>query len=504
MQKIIATVTSWLKSPKFFGVIIGIFLLQGTFFALAVEPSYIDTHPDGYESRGGGVVPDGNRHIGAIYYFAERPLLTSPFVADQDDRDLWMGDLERFPSYFYYWLLSIPVKLALALNASDPVVIFIIRFIGLIFGLLALIVFRKLVRELKLGEVVVNVSTLALALTGSFVWLAPSENYDIPSLLTFLLFALAAVKLLSRNDGRQVYWMTIWLFIGGITKYTYIPFMGLMGLVALAIYIQRNGRIRTVWQKFTTHISKAWRLRPWLMAGAIILLIISAGLFVERIGGNIVKYQSFNPSCARVHSHEACMDFGVYSRNYNRAQALDNGTAVQRYSYNFFDYTGMWIARYFSSMYAYMGHIWIEKFWPVMYIGGWTVAISTAVMLVCLKFKRRRILDNIQQKLVAFMAVVFVVMQYLFNVRTYINFEGMTYAHQGRYLLAAVAFVYILMAIVAVKFVRLQSAKTRKVAVPILIAISLLAIVATSALPVWFAHADRDEWYSQPFKFLAD
>lgn len=503
MQKITSTITGWLRSPKFFRVIIGIFLLQGVFLALAVEPSYIEIQPDGYESRGGGVVPDGNRHIGAIYYFAERPLLTSPFVADQEDRDLWMGDLERFPSYLYYWLLSIPVKLALLIGAPDPAIILIIRFIGLLFGILVLVVFRKIARELRAGEVVANLSGLALALTGSFVWLAPSENYDIPSLLTFFLFTLATVRLLARNDGRQVYWMTLWLLIGGITKYTYIPFMGLMGLIAVSYYVQKNGCIRIVWQRLTAYLSKVWRTRTWLAIGATVLLIVSAGLFVERIGGNMLHYQAFNPNCAEIHSHEACMDFGVYKRNYDRKTALEDGTAIERYSYEPVSYTGMWIERYFSSLYAYMGHIWIEKFWPVMFIGGWAIFIAAVTMIAYLKFKRQRILGNVRQKLIAFMAVVFVVMQYLFNVRTYINFEGMTYAHQGRYLLAAIAFVYILLAIVAVKFVRLQSDKVQKIIVPILVAISLLAVVTTSAMPVWFAHVDREDWYSQPFKFLA-
>src|SRR5690606_35189218 len=112
MSKIIGLLTRTFRSSKFIWFILGLFLLQGSFFALAVDPSYPEYHNDDNVTRGGGVVPDGNRHIAAINYFAERPALTAPFINDQADNQLWMGDLERFPSYFYYYLLSFPVRIA--------------------------------------------------------------------------------------------------------------------------------------------------------------------------------------------------------------------------------------------------------------------------------------------------------------------------------------------------------------------------------------------------------
>ncbi|MFE2008975.1 hypothetical protein ACFW6U_27295, partial [Pseudomonas guariconensis] len=77
------------------------------------------------------VVPDGNRHIGAIYYFAEQPILNGPFFDNMEPRDLWMGDLERFPSYLYYYLVSFPVRAAMGLNVSDAMIVLLIRLLGL-------------------------------------------------------------------------------------------------------------------------------------------------------------------------------------------------------------------------------------------------------------------------------------------------------------------------------------------------------------------------------------
>ena len=165
MQKITNKITDWLSSPKFFKVVLVLFLIQGVYFVLAVKPSSITIdQASGYEVRSGGVVPDGNRHIGAIYYFAKRPILAGPIVNDQQPADLWIGDLERFPSYLYYYLLSFPVRLSMSLGASDMVNVVLIRLIGLIFGVLGLIIFRRIVKELKVHETVTNMSILALAL----------------------------------------------------------------------------------------------------------------------------------------------------------------------------------------------------------------------------------------------------------------------------------------------------------------------------------------------------
>src|SRR5690606_34690427 len=214
------------------------------------------------------------------------------------------------------------------------------------------------------------------------------------------------------------------------------------------------------WQVLSKQLSSWWQqVNKFVATGLIVILLIAGGLFVERIGGNLIQHQSFNPSCAKIHSHEACMSFGVYSRNYNRTQALEDGTAETRYSYNPATYTPMWLHKYYSSMYAYVGHIWIDKFWTGMYVGLAAVVLAVTAMYAYLRSKRHKILVNTQQKLIAATALVFVVAQYLFNVRTYINFEGMTYAHQGRYLLPMVGFAYILMIMVAVKFVQVVSAR---------------------------------------------
>ena len=106
-------------------------------------PELLDREP-----HGGGVVPDGNRHIAAIYYFAEQPLLHGPIIRDMDSNAMWIGDLERFPSYLYYYLLSFPVRIAMMMGAPDAVNVLLIRLIGIVFGVIVLLTLRKIVHEI--------------------------------------------------------------------------------------------------------------------------------------------------------------------------------------------------------------------------------------------------------------------------------------------------------------------------------------------------------------------
>jgi|AntRauTorcE11897_2_1112592.scaffolds.fasta_scaffold05773_4 hypothetical protein len=490
MYKIIKT----LKSPHFFRIVVLVFLIQGTFFALAVNPSYVEVSPSGHETRGGGVVPDGNRHIGAIYFFADRPVLSTPFVSDMQPEDLWMGDLERFPSYFYYYVLSFFVRIPIALDAPDTVNVMVIRFVGLIIGLLALVVFRKIVRELKTGELVTNLSTLALAVTGSFVWLASSENYDILSLLFFFLFVLAALRLFTNKDPKQIYLMALWFFIGSITKYTYIPFMGLAGLMSIGILIKSVGTRYIIDQTRT----KLLAVNKWVIIGGVFVLVGSASLFMERIGGNLLHYQSFNPNCELIHNSEECMAFGVYERGYNRELEIEKGLHDD-FEFRPLEYTGFWVHKYYTSMYAYVGHIWIYNFWPAMYAGASMLLALIVSAFVYIKKRSKRVLNNPQQKFIGVLVVALIAAQLVFNINTYINTQGAAYAHQGRYLLSAVGFVYVIILLLLTRFIKEVSVSRRSVVLGIFVGVGIIALITNSALPVFLVHADQPEWYTDTF-----
>lgn len=501
MHTVLQKIQSAVRSSKFFTVILALFIVQGVLFAVIVDPSDIERQPDGAVARGGGVVPDGNRHIGAIYYYAQQPLTAGPIINDMDGRDLWMGDLERFPSYLYYYLLSIPTRAALAVGAPDAAIVMLIRLVGLGFGVIALWTLRRLALELKSGVVAANLATLAMAVTGAFVWLAPAENYDVLGLTLWLLFLLASVRLFLRKDARYIYWMVLWFCLVGIAKYTYIPFAAVAGVAAYWLYLRETG-YKNAWRT----IKQQWRnwrkeLTKYQVAGLAVIMVVAGMMFVERIGGNLLFYRSFNPSCTQIHTFDACMKFGVFERNYTRANVYDRqleSGEVEPITYNPVSYTGFWLNRYYSSMYGYVGHIWIYEFWSLMYAGMALALAAIVTLVIYLKKRRILLLQTLAEKYIFAVIMLLVVLQYVFNLRTFINFGGelYAYAHQGRYLLSAIGLIYILLAMVAVRAVRAMSHRTQQWVILVLLIIGCIMLLTNSALVSFFVHATSLEWYN--------
>ena len=503
------------RSNKFFGCVIFIYLIQALFYAVAVEPSYIEAY-DGHQVRTGGVVPDGNRHIGAIYYFANKPILAP--ISHMDSHDLWLGDLVRFPSYLYYFVLSFAVKLLLFFGVSDILIVFLIRLIGILFGLACLILIRKIAQKVSDSRAVANLSALALTLTGSFVYLAPAENYDIFALMFFLLFINSLLEIFKNHNQKQIYWATIWLLLGSIAKYTYFPFMSLFAAGAFLNYVWQNKpKKQSIFKRKTwlnlklfkpipqeiKRFYRSDRLKFWL---ASLLLLVSFGMFSERIIGNLVMFKSVNPTCTKIHPHDECMNFGVYERDYSRSEFIKNNP--ENFVFKFNDYVKTWFIRYYYSMFIYLGQstfLYDDQFHTRIFVSLRLVAAVAAVMIIWLKLKRVKILQNNSQKGLVLMVAVLVLAQFLFNMTAFIKYDGMLYAHQGRYLLSAIVFVYILLAILGQRFYQEIGKKWSKTFAVSLILFMMVIISNISAPKLFYEYANSPDWYSDFAKsFLPD
>lgn len=492
-----------LRSSKFFWATLVLFVLQGVFFALAVNPSLQSTAVGStYLDRSLGLVPDGNRHIAAIYHFAAQPLAQGPFIHEMSDKELMMGDLVRFPSYFYYYLLSFPVRAALAIGASDLVIVYLVRFIGLGFGVLALIVFRRIVREIRAGPVIANVATFGLAMTGAFAYFAPAENYDMLALLLWFYFVYASVKLFVRRDPTQLYWMvTVGMFLS-ITKYTYLPFAGVLALVAIGLYVRNSGGASPAWSETKRRFVARWNaLKTWRRVALVLVALVGLVLFVERIGVNIVQYHSVSPNCAVVHDRDSCMSFTVYNRNVTRLEAVEAGETWTR-DFHFFEYTGEWLARYYPTLYYYMGHIWVYYVWPVLWVSGGVMLALLLVALGYLLVRKRRVIQGQAEWYILGLVGLITAGQYSYNAMLFIKYSGQMYGHQGRYLLPALGFMYVLVLLVLARAYRSLPTKHRRVAFIILFALGLTIAIINGAFLNFFIHADSPQWYSEIGRWL--
>ncbi len=495
-----------LRSRAFFVAVIVGFVLQSLFFAVVVNPSQPVTLENGTVIREGGVVPDGNRHIGAIYYFASQPLANGPFIHDLPSEQLWMGELERFPSYLYYYLLSFPVRIAVAAGASDPLIVFMIRCIGILIGVAVLIVVRRIAILVSRSSIVANLSILALAMTGAFAWLAPAESYDMLGLLFFMLFLLSSLQFIKYHDTTKLGWMLLWLFLVSITKYTYLPFAGLGGLLAVGIVTRRVG-LRPLLEKLKLQHAQWYKAKPYIVGLLGAALIVSGGLFVERLGVNAVQYRSADPDCDLIHEREACRNFGVFDRNYLRTmqykQELASGER-EATTYQPIAYTKFWLERYYNSVFGYVGHIWIYTFWPIMIIAGSVAAALLISVLGYSWYHRLRIFRTPEAMYLLVIAAAIVALQYVFNANIVVKYGGEMYAfgHQGRYIIAAVAIGYMaVLMVLAGVWRRLDQNKRRRYFVP-LAAVLCLTMVIHWAPVSFVVHADGPEWYSAFFQRL--
>lgn len=489
-----------LSSPYFFRWIVAIFLLQAFFSVFMISSS---TPTDGVggryvERNENGVVPDGHRHLGAIYYYAERPIAAGPVITDMSDQDLWMGDLERFPSYLYYYALSFPVKAAMAMNFTDTEVVWLVRLIGVGLGLAALVVFRKIVMMVSKSVVAQNLSTLALALTGSFVWLSAAENYDIPALLLWFAFVYAAVELFTKNHAKYIYWMALWFFLLSITKYTYGPFAILVCIAAIWLYV-RNQQASNISDLLRGAIAEVleWlsSMKRWVLMAGAISLIFAGVLFSERIVGNIIAYRTLNPDCATIHSQESCMNFGVYARNYRQSTELEKGTAPV-INYTPVSYLKLWIERYYDSMYVYMGHIYIPRYSMLIELTGIASLVLGILLAIVAVHNRSNILRTQQEWFLAGVVAMLVVVQFAYNVDTILQYGGQLYAHQGRYLLSAVGFAYLLYFLM-VQHTLVDTKRTVRYGFIVAgLIVALFALLTTSAVPSFLIHAISSGWYS--------
>jgi hypothetical protein len=502
MSKVVRLVRRIVSSPGFFKWIVAIFIVQAAISAVFISISTpIDNIGGKYvERRENGVVPDGHRHMGAIYYYSERPILASPVIGNMSEDDLWMGDLVRFPSYFYYYALSFPVRIATALNLSDTTIVLLVRFIGIAIGVCALLVFRRITQLISRSVIIQNISSLSLALTGSFVWLAAAENYDMSALLLWFLFIYNGISLFVGRHLKYIYWMAVLFFFLSITKYTFIPFAGLFGLISVGLYVWNSSETKSVKSlrgSVVHEISSWWgSLKSWQLVLGSILLIIGAGLFTERIVGNILVYRSFNPNCEYIHSHEGCMSFGVYSRDYRRVQGLAAGTADRVEYTPVVGYPAYWIKRYYDSMYVYMGHVYIPHYSYFVEAAGVIALLFGIIGLIWARVKRIRLFRSQVEWYAVAIVGVLTVSQFIFNLNSIIYFGGQTYAHQGRYLLSVIGFSYIIYLIALRQIYKRIPRRSRVYIVGVGIIVALYSVIVVSAIPSFFVHAINPSWYS--------
>jgi len=291
-----SSLLKFLASKKFFLIIMLLFILQSGW--IAVSAQYPLIYDEGY-------------HVGAINAY-EGNLL--PFISHQNESDSGLGDITRYGSYLYHYVMSFPARIIDWLHGSLYVKIEILRWLNIGIFAVALLYMYQLLFKLGFSRKNANITILAVTMIPITTYVAATINYDSMFLLFIMVHLVAAIRLyeLRYSDAKTLVAYISTGILGSLTKYSFLPIFMATFLVSLVIlWHQRD--MKQACKRLLASIRA--QSRTWQVILGVVTIVV-LGLFAERYGYNVVAYRSVNPDCGRIHSVQSCEQWGPWRRNY--------------------------------------------------------------------------------------------------------------------------------------------------------------------------------------------
>lgn len=470
----ISTLASRLKriiaSNKFFYILLGIIVASCLLFAVSIT----------YK-----IPPDEYYHFRFIEYYANQPIQNGPFITNQGPDFFDLRDITRIPNYLYHYSMSFPLRGLRVLTDNIFTQVLVLRLMTLAIAIAGIFVVRRILRQVKASLFMQHCTLLLLSLTGMMLWIWSSVNYDVPATVLYLLCVSVSLSIL---QGKGITTKRLLLFalfgmLCVLTKVTFIPFLAL--LVLITVVLKRKD----------FHFTQNIRLNNFKHILLILAVLIVGFLFIERIGGNVVRYQQIEVSCDKVHAYEECMQDDVFSRNENQlklyAQQKARGEGV---TYQPYQFTQMWLAFLYERTHFYYGHEQMTANY-----GAKVLAVVTGTGLVGLAIAfRKRIAETPGEKLLLFTTASYVAVMYVFNLQTYLKY-GQAYAFQGRYLFPITPFLYYFCIKLLILTYAALHGKLRTTFLAVVITVLALSIYIHVPLLVFYRGTEA-KWYSEPTK----
>lgn len=392
---------------------------------------------------------DEDFHLGIIKLYAHH---ISPFWAHQPENADMFGAVARDPSYLYQYLMSFPYRLFSALALSQTTIVIIFRFINIGLSVGGLVLMRRLLLETRASVGLVNAALLVFVLLPIVPMQAAQINYDNLFLPAVALALLLTVKFNSELKKRQlnaktVFALAITCLLASLVKYAFLPIF-----IAIIVFaVVRLCRLRHSF-KLGPALAKSWQqMSGWLKVVLVTILIISFGLFLQRIGYNVVRYHTPVPGCAKVLTREQCSEYGPWIRNYNLKLAKLPGphsplTFTREWFY------GMWL----RTMFAVGGPSTDFQSRGPLALPGIGVIFFAVIGLVAFIVTVGKVLELYDPAIIwLFLTtiIIYVVLLWLDEYQAYVQ-TGQPVAINGRYLLPILLPVIFLMVVATAELIR--------------------------------------------------
>jgi hypothetical protein len=460
-------------------VILGLLIIQAIWLAFTVQ------FPMAF---------DESYHFGIIQVYAQQWL---PFIITEPAGASGYGVITRYDSYMFHYLMSFPHRLFSVFVSDWASQIIFLRLINVALFAGGIVLFQRLLTRFNVSRALVHFVLLMFVLIPVVPTLAATINYDN---FVFLLvpivvgLTLTCVTSLLKNNTIPASSLVLLMsvgFIGSLSKYAFVPiFVGALLCVCIA-WLRGRHKVKAL--KSIVPSFKKIPLRTKIILS--IFFVISTGLFLERYGGNLVVYRSFEPACTQVKSLDECLSYGPWGRNYRlAANVAANNPPLDP---ALLEYPGAWIGQSLYKLYFTINYDFAESDpLPIPYtVAGIIGGIGVILSLVFWKRIWRR-----DKRLLVLVTVSAVYVGGLFavNFSEFLKYHTIV-AVNGRYLILVLPFILLIIGL-AYKhlFDRLLKQHARSFTAIFSIIILLLALQGGGAMtyllrsqPIWY-------WQYQP------
>lgn len=414
-----------LGSNWFFGSIIVFFLLQTIWIALsAIYPMLFDEE----------------YHLGIIDIYSRQ---LSPFIYIQPPEASFHGDITRYGSYIFHYLMSFPYRLTQLLGLDLQATVIAMRLICIGFVVAGLFVFRAFLLRTGLTKSLSNLAIGFFTLIPLVPFAMSQINYDSLAFLLIASIFYLAIRAIE-NNNRQVVWLTLLLAVSSLAclvKFTILP-IAFANVLFVGIVLWRRHKNKLS-GRLLGQIKKTPRV---VMVVSALFLLLGLGLFVERYGTNIIQYQTIEPKCDRIQSRESCYQYTVWRRDTTWKQNNDNANIVRNnplvytttywapHIFGDFTVTAAFVykeARDLEIRYlpSGPGSMQASAGAPVLRWGSWVVL---AISLIALSITWKKLPNRKLRYLVLLTLAIYATSLWLRNYSDYLNIGAGT-AAQGRY-----------------------------------------------------------------------
>ena len=423
VKKAIQACINFLKTDKFFYCIAGLFFISSIWLVFTAR------YPMAF---------DENYHVGIIQQYAKQ---WSPFFANPPIGSEALGDITRYPSYLFHYVMSFPYRLVYGLTSSETITIVVLRLMNVAMLGSSLWVFKALFRKMKFSKLLGNLSLFVFVMIPIVPFLGAQISYDNVTIPLTALTLLATVHVLVglKKGIFSSNWLMAFLITGMFTalvKYTYLPiFVGLFVYLVIAFvwsYKKYRFSVLSTVQKNYLNLSAAKKL---VLAVGLILGIV---LCLERYGINMVRYHNPVPDCGQILSQESCNQYGPWARDLRLKQRKHGNTPSWKIS----DYNKVWVGTTLNEFYFAINYDYHNE--PPLRVLYEFAKITLVVGLISVAIFIKRILKNSGLRLILFISVFYTLILWVDNYMKFYHVHWPVAIH-GRYLLPLVPAMAILM-----------------------------------------------------------